>query len=38
MLKQEKELDDLQIHSSSHSLWFQMEETGSLQEEAGREG
>lgn len=36
--KQEKELDDLQTHSSSNSLWFQMEGMGLLQEEGGREG
>ena len=36
--KQEKELDDLQNHFSSDTVWFQMEGMGLLQEEAGRQG
>lgn len=36
--KKKKELRDFQTHSSSNSLWFQMEGTGLLHEEAGMEG
>lgn len=36
-LKQEKQLDDLQIYFSSDSLWFHMEGMELLQEEAKRE-